>query len=448
MHSINKPRFSAVLSGLSVLVYYMGKQLTFTHPSEEEAVEFFQKINESYKEERYEELSDFLDPSRKIEVTDELVRGISGQLFLKGTDIPIPLELKSRMLKFIELGVSLKPLINFWKQLLINPDEHVRRSLFQFAERFSFPITDTGYFIAYKSVAWKGTSFIRYAELISSKFIYLVSNGKNPANYTVTKVNEDEDSGFSVLDPAGVTEQIDSLTEFFKKENREKILESLFPDYPTFYAFSRMGKPLTEENVIDFLSSYVDSQSLAIDWKKLALEHNKYTVLGKLDQLYAELPKKFEFDEPMFTDFYSGTQTIKLGEAVKMDRNLCDNNPSNTCSSGLHVGAPGYVQDFGGSDRYVLACLVSPTNVVAIPNDYHFEKMRTCEYYPFAICEIGENGIEEVNSPYFEFDYLGHEQAIIEAQIEALKAKNMTEEEKAELEVKTQRLYQINTLIA
>lgn len=61
-----------------------------------------------------------------------------------------------------------------------------------------------------------------------------------------------------------------------------------------------------------------------------------------------------------------------------MERSLVDDNPNNTCSSGLHVASFKYAEDFG-SGRLVL-CEVDPRDVVSVPVDYNSQKMRTCKY--------------------------------------------------------------------
>lgn len=76
----------------------------------------------------------------------------------------------------------------------------------------------------------------------------------------------------------------------------------------------------------------------------------------------------------------SRTRTIdnSIGQVVKMDRAKVDDNPKQTCSHGLHVGAPEYVRDFYGG--IIIKCTVNPADVVAVPTDYNNTKMRVCEY--------------------------------------------------------------------
>ena len=66
-------------------------------------------------------------------------------------------------------------------------------------------------------------------------------------------------------------------------------------------------------------------------------------------------------------------------ESVNADREV-------TCSRGLHIAARSYAEGFGTSGK-LLVVKVNPIDVVAVPTDYHRQKMRCCKYQ--SICEIG-----------------------------------------------------------
>lgn len=82
-----------------------------------------------------------------------------------------------------------------------------------------------------------------------------------------------------------------------------------------------------------------------------------------------------------FTDCYTGTIDNSPGKIVNMPRNQVDDNPHHTCSNGLHVAGWDYASGtaYGGAARYLM-CKVNPANVVSVPPDYDFQKMRVCEY--------------------------------------------------------------------
>ena len=94
---------------------------------------------------------------------------------------------------------------------------------------------------------------------------------------------------------------------------------------------------------------------------------------------------------------------INLGEVVWQERDLCDADPRNSCSNGLHVGATDYVQRFANGSSLILVCYVNPANVVAVPNHDH-SKMRVSEYFPFAVAKFEDRKIDIIEQSYFESD--------------------------------------------
>lgn len=96
-----------------------------------------------------------------------------------------------------------------------------------------------------------------------------------------------------------------------------------------------------------------------------------------------------------YLDFH--TQKIKntVGTVVSMPRNEVDDNYNNGCSRGLHVAAKEYFNTgFGGeSGSHLLAVKVNPKDVVSVPHDCSFTKMRVCEYV--VVMEITDYSIPE-----------------------------------------------------
>ena len=91
-----------------------------------------------------------------------------------------------------------------------------------------------------------------------------------------------------------------------------------------------------------------------------------------------------------FTDIYSGQIDNSVGNTVSIPRERVDGNRDRHCGSGLHVGAIDYVQSYGGinidniDDRdggnQIVICKVNPRDVVSVPSDAKFQKLRCCEY--------------------------------------------------------------------
>jgi hypothetical protein len=242
-------------------------------------------------------LEEFLSPAFRIpHITDgQFEFDGNNNLFLKGDTTPIPELLAERILDFLENDLPVSALVKFWKNCLLNPDRPAVGQLYRFLEHNGHPITENGYFLAYKRVEVKTKYDTKTGDVLSSIIGY------------------DEDSGAPIYAPIS--------------------------------------------------------------------------------------------DAMIFTSVHKGTHgsKIKVGEAVSMPREECDNDPYRTCSAGLHVGSMSYVGDFGSNDQPVLEVLVNPRHVVSVPVDYNNTKMRVCQYYPIGICN-GERTTTFMENDYKEVD--------------------------------------------
>lgn len=130
-------------------------------------------------------------------------------------------------------------------------------------------------------------------------------------------------------------------------------------------------------------------------------------VLGKLSDLYHTICEDENDLTATYTDHHSHTFRIKLGHVVSMPREKCDSDQEHTCSSGLHVGAKGWLKEnyFGSVG---LKVLVNPADVVGIPTLDDYGKMRTCAYYPISIIDFDENGdiVDDGIESGFEDDFI------------------------------------------
>lgn len=127
--------------------------------------------------------------------------------------------------------------------------------------------------------------------------------------------------------------------------------------------------------------------------------------LGNVADLYLKLSDLEE--APIYTDSYSRTFTIQIGTPVTMDRNQCNPNQNETCSKGLHVAGREWLTK-GYFGKTSLMVLVNPTDVVAVPPDDNYGKMRVCAYYPVQLIERDKDGNitnQEINDG-FEDDFM------------------------------------------
>ena len=437
-------RVFALRSGLNITLNINGAYSTLVFDTEEEAIEVFlraSQVKANPTDENIKELQDFVDPSFRVMDSGILERDRAGNYFLKGYNMALPYSLVSKVKEYATLGLPLIALENFWKLCMLNPDDRARQDLFSFADRFHFPITDSGYFIAYKSVEGINMKHKEFGLFVAQEYINMVAAMKEyPADYTIIRTGEfHNDYAFSRI-------KISEMDKWLEG----KVLES------DITLESDAERWMEENHNVEFVSvgGHLEIEAFMEYARKLGYQDiditEKFkkthfvTEMGNLNDLFIKLNELFEQEEMSFTDWHTKRMSIKLGQVVQMDRNKCDSDPYQTCSTGLHVGAPGYVKGFNGSSsRFILACLVNPTHVVAVPEDYSFEKMRCCEYYPYAVCEVSDNGyLKELQTPYFEANYCGYEMSQLEVKLrETQRCLNesvgLTPEEEAELQAQS-----------
>jgi hypothetical protein len=66
-----------------------------------------------------------------------------------------------------------------------------------------------------------------------------------------------------------------------------------------------------------------------------------------------------------------------VGNILEMSRSRVQHDPSQGCSTGLHVGTWDYASGFG---QVTLKVEVNPRDVVSVPTDCSWAKMRVCRY--------------------------------------------------------------------
>ena len=81
-----------------------------------------------------------------------------------------------------------------------------------------------------------------------------------------------------------------------------------------------------------------------------------------------------------YTDKHTGKFDNSVGNVLEMPRNTVDDDKEHGCSYGFHAGSLKYATEFAsGNDRVVLV-EIDPADVVSIPTDCEFQKLRTCRY--------------------------------------------------------------------
>jgi len=159
--------------------------------------------------------------------------------------------------------------------------------------------------------------------------------------------------------------------------------------------------------VVTFIKKKVDHRPLMRFWENLHqnpseksqhqlfsfLEHNGIPITD--DGCFIAYKRTDEND----MDTHTHTNKHIPGVPISMDRDLVDPDPNEPCSTGLHVAAHNYA-DKHYPNGHLWEVKVNPKDVVAVPNDYNGEKMRTCGYTPIRRC----GGMRE--EPLYEDDGL------------------------------------------
>jgi hypothetical protein len=327
---------------------------------------------------------------------------IDGNIYLEGFNTPVPNAILDVVKDYHENEFPYDVIVSFWKLLMINPDEKVRKSLFDFISKFNLVLTNHGYFLAYKAVKL----YVDPKPVAEAK--------KIAAKAEADRLTTDQ----AQLDLSIAANQSNSLTELEKlvvsEFNKVKNVWKCAPKNYTVYTTDVDGKfHATETKTID----------------KWDLSAKKVTKVGCLKRLFEDIPVQInvpvaapvvveaieapvEVVEPtiIYTDKRTGTFQIILGQPVHMDRKKCDGDPNQDCSYGLHVGSTQYVEIFAGATDTVLLCLVNPAHVVAVPTS-DSSKMRVSEYFPISVISRTGTKINAIEPSFFESDYIEYEKA-------------------------------------
>lgn len=80
-----------------------------------------------------------------------------------------------------------------------------------------------------------------------------------------------------------------------------------------------------------------------------------------------------------YLDIHSRTFDHSIGQTPSMPRNRCDEDPDQTCSTGLHFCSAEYLPHYGTAPgNRVMIVKVHPRDVTAFPSDYNTAKGRCC----------------------------------------------------------------------
>jgi len=172
-------------------------------------------------------------------------------------------------------------------------------------------------------------------------------------------------------------------------------LKSLYASYEgievkdgNLYVFDEPVHSTLATRVLSFLEAGLDCVHLFKFILKLNLNPSKRAV----DELYTFLEHRalpitdngnflaYKAVREDYTDKYTGKFLNTIDAVLEMPRNKVDDDKNVGCSYGFHAGTVEYAKDFMGREGHLMIVEINPADVVSIPTDCQFQKLRTSKY--------------------------------------------------------------------
>jgi hypothetical protein len=281
----------------------------------------------------------------------------------------------------------------FFMWCCLNPRAEVANELYRFLSENSFKITKQGFFVALRNVVTLHGS---------PELVYFVSNAYNKVK-AVWKKNPDKYTVF--LQPDGEYKLVheDDLTKTETHTSTtcpdclgEGGWDEIDGDEDWFDCPECDGTGEVEEYTYDEVWSVDHGQKI-----------------GVLTELYLDLPNR---EENRFTDNWSKTFDIRIGQVVSMPKEDCNWSTQDCATAGLHFA--GYTAPYVLCGDTTVMTLHNPMKVVGIGT----EKGRCWEYLPFMLTTVQEAD-QIMNDRSFDFLQLDEQYAIRELESLTEKAK-------------------------
>jgi len=224
-------------------------------------------------------------------------------------------------------------------------------------------------------------------------------------------VNPDPESGFITVVLDGERHSINAGNTLFSKAldaykaddwdafvacvNPTIRLKSLYASYEgievkdgNLYVFGDPVHSTLANRVLSFLEHGLDCVHLFKFILKLNLNPSKRAV----DELYTFLEHRalpitdngnflaYKAVRADYTDKHTGKFLNTVDAVLEMPRNKVDDDKNVGCSYGFHAGTVEYAKDFMDRDGHLMIVEINPADVVSIPTDCQFQKLRTCKY--------------------------------------------------------------------
>jgi hypothetical protein len=319
---------------------------------------------------------------------------------------------------------------NFFMWCCLNPRAEVANELYRFLTENSFKITKQGFFVALRNVVTLHGS---------PELVHFVSNAynkvkavwkKNPDHYTVFL----EDGEYKLVhDSALVTIRkvtSDDCPECngaggWYNEDCEEYSEYSEDDSDECWEDCENcdGTGIVEE--------YTYTEEVPV---------NHGQKIGGLTELYLDLPNR---EENRFTDNWTKTFDIRVGQVVSMPMEECNWSTQDCATAGLHFA--GYTAPYVLCGDTTVMTLHNPMKVVGIGA----VKGRCWEYLPFMLTTVAEAD-QIMNDRSFDFLQLDEEYAIreLESLTEKVKEGFSVEAKKYEFNLPQISASEINMIVS
>lgn len=154
----------------------------------------------------------------------------------------------------------------------------------------------------------------------------------------------------------------------------------------------------SREQLFDWISDrdlYIDDEGRFIAWKGVSVVRGEPLLDDEGDPIFGD-DGNYVYDPEQaetYTSVSTGTAWVNgvehngaipyaVGDEVTIPREQVQDDHSIGCSVGLHVGAFRYASGWG---QKVLEVAVDPADVVSVPKDSNFEKLRCCRFVPIGV---------------------------------------------------------------
>lgn len=419
---------SAIQSGDQVTVIVDGEHYRRSGSDAEHVYNVALKAQTNPTDDNVDELLNVLDPHAEAVADGLLERDEMGNYTLPNFRTPIPEAMAKHMLDLYDRGITTESFQNFWRKAMMNPNSQARNDMFQYCMDHGITITEDGYMILYKAVNNNPASNFDedLIDFLGTNFLNVKRKGENPKDYFILQdqegeyhlVRRDVLSSLQIID---LDEPIPPEVFTPKGEGKDPFEDILEFAVDAGIIVSDDQDQLDLPSIGEYDARIVDLVKLEngkVHWKVYNhvreivaefISNDYYVEHGTLSELYDKAQNSHDGQfEPSSTAKNKGGQygmSINLGEPVRMPREKCDPNINESCSKGLHVGSYDYVDRFGSGMDTILACIVNPRDIVALPKRDN-SKLRTCLYVPYAVMEREDGNWEEIEETKVDFEYM------------------------------------------